>query len=614
MQLETIGLDFESPWTSKYSLKRMSTSEYVRDKRFKAHCVSVARGSENFQARLIRGPDIAAYFDTIDWNTVRLVCHNMLFDGFVLAERYNRRPAEYFCTLAAARHWLRGSVRNFSLDYLCRHYKIAGKSGTLIKTKDLWEIPDTLWPEFEEYCKGDTLRTLVLYHKLAPHIVPDERRIMDMTFRMFCDPVFEGDLALIRESFKDELRARASKIDAAEVDPKLLGQNAVFAEMLEELGVEVPMKPSPKHPEKLIYAFAKSDEEFTDLLDHEDERVSTLVAARLAVKSTTGTTRALRMFRLARTGPLAVALHPWGALASDRWSGANKMNMQNFKRKSKLRRAIRAKRGMHVCVADSSNIEARGVAWFTNQEEMLEVFRNKGDPYNYMASQIYMRPVNRKLKIVREDGTEFYPDELEGFVGKQAVLGLGYRMGWVKFQRTCKQFKIALEDELCARTVRVYRTTNYKLPSTWEMLDEWCRMLTTDSNEHLEFGGLTLVPRDQRVWFPNGTSLFYADARMGEDEQVWYRYKNTWRTLHGGKLLENFIQKYSRDVVAWQLLRINERYRIGTMSHDEGVWVCPAHEADESLAWGLEQMRTAPLWAQGWPLDAEGSHAEYYSK
>lgn len=618
MELETVGLDFETYYDSKYSLKRLSTSEYVRDRRFKVHCVAVARASENFQVRTIRGPEIAAYFATLPWDKIRLVCHNMAFDGFVLAEHYGIRPARYFCTMAAARHWLRGKAKSVSLTYLCKFWNLRGKTDALDKTKGLRDIPDDLWPEFEAYASIDVRAALVFYSKLVGHITPDEQRIMDITFRMFCDPVFEGDLPLIREGFKDALRERIKRIDTAGVDPAVLRSNDQLAELLESLGVEPPMKMSPRVPGKMIYAFAKSDEEFTDLLDHENEQVAAIVAARLAVKSTGPVTRALRMYRLARTGLLAVCLNVWGAIATDRWSGGNKMNFQNFKRKSKLRRAIRARaiNGVphHVCVADSSNIEARGTAWYSQQEEMLAIFRNKGDPYNYMASQIYGRPVNRKLKIIQEDGTEFYPDELEGFVGKQAVLGLGYRMGWMKFQATCRGFKIALDDELCVRTVSVYRTTNYKLPPTWEMLDNWGRLLCTDTNETFEHMGTVLKPKENRIWFPNGTSLYYPDAMFGEDEQVWYRYKGSWRTLHGGKLLENIIQKYSRDVIAWQLLNIAERYRIGTMSHDEIVWVAPTHEADEALAWGMEQMSIAPPWAQGWPLGAEGAHAEYYCK
>ena len=398
---------------------------------------------------------------------------------------------------------------------------------------------------------------------------------------MFCDPVFEADLPLIREAFKDALRERIAKIDRAEIDPAILRSNDKFAAALAELGVDPPTKVSLKTG-KEAWAFAKSDEEFTALLDHEDERVATLVAARLAVKSTIGTTRALRLFRLGRTGPLAIALNIWGA-GTDRWSGANKMNAQNFKRKSKLRRAMRAKPGYHVCVADSSNIEARGTAWFCQQDEMLQVFHDGKDPYDHMASVIFARPVDRKREEIHpETGLAYRPDEFEGFVGKQAVLGLGYGMQAQKFQSSCKVYKVHVDLELCVRTVNTYRTANYKVPAMWETLTHWSQLLTTGTAERFEMMGLTLDPPARRIWFPNGTSLYYPDAQMADDgREVYYRHRSAWKKLYGGKLLENIIQKYSRDIIADQILRIATRYRIGTMSHDD---VCLGRSGPRSTA------------------------------
>ena len=58
-----------------------------------------------------------------------------------------------------------------------------------------------------------------------------------------------------------------------------------FAELLKGFGVKPPMKISPT-TEKETFAFAKNDEEFKLLLEHEDDRVQALVAARLGTKST----------------------------------------------------------------------------------------------------------------------------------------------------------------------------------------------------------------------------------------------------------------------------------------------------------------------------------------
>ena len=113
-----------------------------------------------------------------------------------------------------------------------------------------------------------------------------------------------------------------------------------------------------------------------------------------------------------------------------RWSGGNKMNFQNLPTSTKdfpmageLRKAILAPPG-HVLIApDSSQIEARTVAWVSGHEELLVRFRNKEDVYKWMAGLIYgIDPAD--------------VDDARRFIGKIAVLGLGYGMGAKRFQTT----------------------------------------------------------------------------------------------------------------------------------------------------------------------------------
>lgn len=604
--LETIGIDFETYWDSKYSLRRMSTSEYVRDRRFMAHGAAVSRASEGFKARWYDHDELVDLFKTLDWSKVRLVAHNGLFDFFVLAERYGCRPAQYFCTMAAARFWHQGET-DVGLGKLASFHRLKAKMDGLDATKGLRVLPPQVKADLVAYALHDINLAVVFYGKYSRVMPEDEQRLMDLTMRMFCDPVFEVDLNLVREGFKDALKARIQKVDAADwVDPAVLRSSDKFAQALMDLGVDSPTKISPRTRQR-TWAFAKGDEEFIELLDHPDERVRTLVEARIASKSTIALTRALRLFRMGRTGKLAVALH-YARAKTHRWSGANKMNLQNFVRGSKLRQAIIAPPDHVICVADSSNIEARGNAWFSGQEDMLNLFRTGGDPYNDMATTIYGRPIDRNKP----------EDFIEGFVGKTAVLGLGYGMGPPKFQATCKRgmggVSVELELEFCEYVVNTWRRKNFRVVETWALLDQWVRLMAAGSTEQMEFGGLVLKPDEKRIWFPNGTSMFYPDIQFDEDGGVIYRDGRNWKKLYGGKLLENIIQKYSRDVIAWQMLQISERYRIGTMTHDELIWLAHKLMADESLAYGIQCMKTPPSWAKTWPLNAKGGYAENYSK
>ena len=84
--------------------------------------------------------------------------------------------------------------------------------------------------------------------------------------------------------------------------------------------------------------------------------------------------------------------------------------------------------------------------------------------------------------------------------------------------------------------------------------------------------------------------------------------------MYGAKLVENVVQFFARNVVATQMLEIAKKYRVVMMTHDEVVFLAQVEEAEEALAFGLEQFRIAPDWCKDLPLDAEGSYGRRYEK
>src|SRR5687767_8890858 len=87
MELENIVVDYETHWGRDYSLKKLSTSEYVRDPRFRVMGLSILRESEQYQPRFLNAFEYRPYLARIDWSRVRMIAHNMHFDGLVHAER-----------------------------------------------------------------------------------------------------------------------------------------------------------------------------------------------------------------------------------------------------------------------------------------------------------------------------------------------------------------------------------------------------------------------------------------------------------------------------------------------------------------------------------------------
>ena len=174
------------------------------------------------------------------------------------------------------------------------------------------------------------------------------------------------------------------------------------------------MKVSPTTG-KAALALAKNDEGFKALAEHEDERVQALVAARLGTKSTLEETRTERFINIAKRGSLPVPLRYYAA-HTGRWGGDDKLNLQNIPRKSPLKSAIVAPDGYVIVDADSSQIEARIVAWLAGQNDLVRAFEDGEDVYKIMASKIYRKPIGEIT-------------DQERFVGKTTILGAGYGMG-----------------------------------------------------------------------------------------------------------------------------------------------------------------------------------------
>jgi DNA polymerase len=95
-----------------------------------------------------------------------------------------------------------------------------------------------------------------------------------------------------------------------------------------------------------------------------------------------------------------------------------------------------------LIVADYSAIEARCVLWEAGCEKALETFRNGGDIYCDMAEGIYGYPVNR----------HDHPEERQ--FGKQAILGLGYGMGFLTFLLTCRKYDISFSKQQVAKILQ----------------------------------------------------------------------------------------------------------------------------------------------------------------
>ena len=409
-----VTIDYETYFDQEYTLsKSMNTSEYVRDERFEAYLVGIKIG--NGPTQIFTEQDVIPALKQIDWSNHAFLAHNTQFDGLVTVEALGiNPPGLWLDTLAMARACL-PHVKNHKLDTVAKYFGLAGKvkASALQNMKGVRNYTPEMLAACGEYCIDDVDMCYDIFWKMYNTIPDKELRLIHETTRMFCQGQALVDVDRVRNELNRELAHKAQALGKVNLPISELMSNEQLAIHIRSRGVEPPTKISPTTG-KEAYAFAKSDLEFQALA--EDPRVADLVAARLAVKSTLGETRAGRFINAGTTGKLPVALNFYGS-HTGRWSGGNKMNLQNLPRGSELRRSIIAPPGHKIVVCDSSQIEARVLAWLAGQESLLEQFRNKADIYSAFASIVYGRPVDRK----RYDEHGNKPDELEGMVGKVCV-------------------------------------------------------------------------------------------------------------------------------------------------------------------------------------------------
>jgi len=409
-----ITLDIETYYDKQYSLSKMTTEEYIRGDQFEIIGLAVKLNDEETAWASGTHEELKEFLETYPWSDSMLVAHNTMFDGFILTQILGIKPKAYADTLCMARA-LHGVEVGGSLAALTERYGI-GKKGTEVLNalgKHRLDFNEEALSRYGDYCVNDVELTYKLFNLMVKRGFPKkEMKLIDLTLRMFVEPKLDLDLTLLEQHLM-EVRQRKEKllVDAG-VSKEDLASNPKFAELLRSYGVEPPMKTSPATG-KDTFALAKNDEEFKALANHEDERIQALVSARLGTKSTLEETRTERFIGIANRGLMPVPLKYYAA-HTGRWGGSDNLNLQNLPSRGanggKLKKAIIAPEGYVIIDSDSSQIEARVLAWLAGQDDLVTAFKNGEDVYKIMASAIYNKPVEEITKDER-------------FVGKTTILG-----------------------------------------------------------------------------------------------------------------------------------------------------------------------------------------------
>jgi DNA polymerase len=603
--MNIITLDFETYYDKAFSLSKMTTEEYIRSPEFET--IGVAVKENGNETRWFSGShnEITEFLGGYDWDSSALLAHNAMFDGAILNWRFGIKPRAILDTLSMARA-LHGSEVGNSLAKLSLYYALGEKGTEVIDAlgKRRCDFDADALNKYGGYCINDVELTYKLFQKLVPSFKLTELQIISLTVKMFSEPLLQLDKRQLEAHLLEVQYRKAKLLEDCGVESRdELMSNLKFAELLRGFGVEPPMKISAVTGKEAL-ALAKSDEAFKALAEHPDERVQALVAARLGSKSTLEETRTQRFIEISKRGDLPIPLSYYAA-HTGRWGGADKINLQNLPSRGanggKLKKAIVAPDGYVMIDSDSSQIEARMLAWWAGQDDLTEAFTRKEDVYKKMASAIYNKPV---ADI----------EAHERFVGKTTILGAGYGMGAPKFQTQLKTFNTYLELEECSLAIGAYRNTYAKIPELWSAGKRTIEAMV--KNQTADFGnGVVQVMGEQGILLPNGLYQRYPNLRKVQTDEGWqYVYDNRkgQTKLYGGKLVENVCQALARCIIVEQMLRIAKKYRPVLTVHDAIACIAPKEEADEAMAYVMECMSWTPDWARGLPVACEAGYGRSY--
>ena len=631
--MNLITIDFETYYAADYSLTKLTTEEYVRHPDFEVIGVAIKHGG--LPTMWVPKPDVEAALNTIDWSNSMVVCQNTAFDGAIMAWRYGINPKAWTDIMGMSRA-LYPHEKSHSLKSQAERAKIGHKGDAVVRAmgKRFADFTADQLAEYADYCVNDVDLTHTLFQRYMAEGFPlQELKLLDLTLRLFIDAKLELDQQMLikhlqdvrdnKEALLDKVRDKTLEganpefvhmifSEGADGLKKVLMSNDKFAEVLRQMNVDPPLKLSATTG-RMAYAFAKTDDAMKALLEHPDPQVQAVVAARLGHKTTLEETRTERFIGMSGRGKFPVPLRYYGA-HSGRWSGQDKVNLQNIPARgqyaNKLKKAIKPPPGYVIIDCDSSQIEARTLAWMAGQTDLVQAFEDKKDVYKIMASRIYGIP---ESQVTEGPGSQRQ-------VGKTVVLGAGYGVGHVKLRAFLKtQAGVDVSEAEAKSIINTYRNTYYRIPELWDRANRALDAIYYGNAYTIDIPGLCKTD-NIGITLPSGLHIQYPglikvtqERTVGDARQGWsYESRGVPTKVYGGLVTENICQAVARCVIGEQMLRVQKKYPVVLTVHDAIACIAPVAEAREAQKYVEECMSWRPKWAPDLPLACESGVGASY--
>ena len=575
------------------------------------------------------------------------IAHNAAFEMTCFSEYFQQRanPKEWVCTMALAMHnGLPGSLEVLSsamnlekqklsigralINYFSKPCKPTKANGC--RTRNLPHHDKDKWQAFMKYCTRDVVSERDIYNQLIGLVQPD----------------FEREVFLLDA----EINKRGIMIDIDFVENAVAIDDKITAEHEDELrritGLSNPNSTSQfkQYLQSVGYHYPSlTKKEAVKLYEEvEDPVIKRAVELKLLMSKTSTAKYKAMLNAVCPDGRVRGLYQYYGANRTGRWAG-RLVQMQNLTKNKiaevefakdlirngdmeclkliysdipdilsqLIRPAFIAKEGCKFIVADYSAIEARVVAWLSQEQWRLDLFSKGGDIYCASASQMFKVPVEKH-------GVNSHLRQK----GKISELALGYG-GGVGALKSMGALEMGIAEEELPELVTAWRSANQKVVQMWRDFDR-------AAVDAIATGDVTKVPcgvefrvvkGNMIMTLPSGRKLCYQKVRLEDDKfgkrikfkgmnQVTRKWEDT--DTYGAKLVENATQAIARDCLATAMLRLRDRgFEIVGHVHDEVI----VEASEEENMKDVCDIMAMPLdWAKGLYLPAEAFESPYYKK
>ena len=279
-----------------------------------------------------------------------------------------------------------------------------------------------------------------------------------------------------------------------------------------------------------------------------------------------------------------------------------------------IRTTFIPKKNHRFIIADFSAIEARIIAYLSNEKWRIDVFNTHGKIYEASASKMFKVDIN---EITKES-------ELRQ-KGKIAELALGYQ-GGVGALVSMGAYNMNLCESELIEIVKAFRSSNPNIVKLWNNAQKaFIEAVKNKSVVHID-KNISFIYEGNILFIklPSGRRLSYIRPKIDYDN-IFNKYIITYEgvdpttkkskrlTTYGGKLVENIVQAIARDVLGEAMMNLrNKGFNIVMHVHDEIV--LEVENGVSSVEEVCEIMCKENRYLKGLNLRADGFESNYYKK